>query len=287
MTQTTRIAGRSWPRAVATIALLSFLPIGLACSGGCSKEPGAGAGAGAGADAGAGGAKPETPQAPPPKARPASEIDAATAGRIHGVVRFAGTPPKPEPVALNAECSHVASEPVVIESLLVSPDGALQNVLVHVKSGLEAWEFPVPSEPAVLDQKGCRYVPHGLVMRAGQTLQIHTSDPVVHNVNLSSRKNGLTNKAQLPGDKAIEFKMKRPENGVNVRCDIHPWMGALVHVLEHPKHALTGADGRFTLEGLPPGKYVVEAVHEKLGSKETVVDVGAKGDVATDFSFGP
>ena len=53
-----------------------------------------------------------------------------------------------------------------------------------------------------------------------------------------------------------------------VKCDVHPWMGAFVHVLDHPFFSVTGDDGTFTISGLPPGNYTVTAWHETLGEQQ-------------------
>jgi len=39
---------------------------------------------------------------------------------------------------------------------------------------------------------------------------------------------------------------------------------------------VTAADGTFTIKGLPPGTYTIEAWHEKLGTQTMTVTVGAK-----------
>ena len=72
---------------------------------------------------------------------------------------------------------------------------------------------------------------------------------------------------------------------VPVKCNIHPWMRAYIGVVRHPFFAVTGADGTFKIAGLPPGKYTVEAWHERFGRQETEVTVAAKDSKSVDFSF--
>ena len=55
--------------------------------------------------------------------------------------------------------------------------------------------------------------------------------------------------------------------------------------VRHPFFAVTGADGTFKIAGLPPGKYTVEAWHERFGRQETEVTVAAKDSKSVDFSF--
>jgi len=55
--------------------------------------------------------------------------------------------------------------------------------------------------------------------------------------------------------------------------------------VDHPFYAVTGADGTFTLKGLPPGTYTIEAWHEKLGTQTQTVTVGAKESKSIAFSY--
>ena len=75
---------------------------------------------------------------------------------------------------------------------------------------------------------------------------------------------------------------------MRVKCDIHPWMGSWVLVHDTPFQSLTGADGRFAIQGLPAGTYEIEAWHERLGvlpkQSVTLADGEAK---SIEFSFAP
>ena len=74
---------------------------------------------------------------------------------------------------------------------------------------------------------------------------------------------------------------------VPLQCNVHSWMHAYVGVLSHPYFAVSGEDGTFTIDGLPPGTYTVEAWHEKLGTKTATVTVGTGETKTADFTFAP
>src|ERR1017187_1132849 len=63
----------------------------------------------------------------------------------------------------------------------------------------------------------------------------------------------------------------------------HPWMRAFLSVVSHPFFAVTGEDGGFTLRGVPPGNYTVEAIQEKFGRKTAQVTVAAHESKTVDF----
>ncbi len=69
------------------------------------------------------------------------------------------------------------------------------------------------------------------------------------------------------GKKNLTFKYA--EKKINTKCFMHPWMSAYVHVLENPFFAVTGEDGTFTLNGLPPGEYEVSVLHESSAVEAT------------------
>jgi plastocyanin len=215
---------------------------------------------------------------PPPPAAVTNPVDPATAGSIAGVVKFEG-----KAITMDSD-SYCEKQPKnTTESIVVGDGSGLQNVFVYVKDGLGDRVFPVPSTPAVLDQKGCRYVPHVLGVQVGQTLEIASSDNTLHNVHAVPQQNREFNMAhQLAGIKHTHvFSTK--EVMVPFKCDVHKWMNAFVGVLDHPFYAVTAGNGHFELKGLPPGTYTVEAWHEKLGTQTQMVTVGEKQ--ASDVSF--
>ena len=236
--------------------------------------------------AGAGACGGEAPEDVAPPAPLASPVDAATAGNIMGLVTFEGTPPQPGVVRMDSDPNCV--QPGVTttdETLVVGDAGALQNVFVYVKDGLGDLQFPIPSEVLVLDQVGCLYVPHVIGAQVGQTLEILNSDPTLHNVHAVPAANQEFNTGQpLPGMKHTH-QFTASEVMVPFKCDVHPWMSAWVGVVDHPFFAVTGADGSFNLEGLPPGTYTVEAWHESLGARTQTVTIGEQetGDIAFLF----
>lgn len=228
---------------------------------------------------------PKPPAAP--AVRPSVVLDAAIpAGTVRGEILFDGTAPvrKPLPMGGVADCSGHGQ--VMTESVIVNGD-RLQNVLVHVKHGVDLASVPAaPSEPVVLEQRGCVYVPHVLALRTGQTLRVLNADTFNHNVNAKPQRgdNAGFNRTQAAGAHD-EVVFKTGELSVPFVCDIHPWMRAYVHALEHPYFALSAADGAFTISGLAPGKYRVEAVHETFGSQDVEVVLDDQAGARATFHF--
>ena len=58
--------------------------------------------------------------------------------------------------------------------------GALAHVVVSLADGASLPAEGVSAPPALLDQKKCSYEPPALAARAGTTLEVRNSDPVMH-----------------------------------------------------------------------------------------------------------
>ena len=232
-----------------------------------------------------GGGNPEN-AAPATPAPTVSPVDAATAGNISGKITFEGTAPRPGVIRMDSDPNCVqAGGTTIDEAVVVGAGSELQNVFVYVKDGLGDLRFPIPAAPVVLDQKGCHYVPHVLGVQVGQALEILNSDPTLHNVHAVPKTNQEFNMGQpLPGIKHTHQFSTR-EVMVPFKCDVHPWMNAWVGVLDHPYFAVTSSDGSFSLKGLPPGTYTVEAWHETLGAQTQTVTIGEKESKEITFSF--
>jgi plastocyanin len=223
------------------------------------------------------------PSTPPPTVSP---VDPATAGNVTGRITFAGTAPKPTVMRMDSDPNCVQPGVTITDELVVVGDGgALKNVFVYVKDGLGDLRFPVPATPILLDQKGCHYVPHVFGAQVGQAVEVLNSDPTLHNIHALPTANQEFNTGQpLPGMKHIH-RFSTKEVMVPFKCDVHPWMRAYVGVLDHPYFAVSAADGTFSLKGLPPGTYTVEAWHETLGTATQTVTIGASETKEIEFKY--
>jgi plastocyanin len=160
----------------------------------------------------------------------------------------------------------------------------IKNVMVFVDHEFSQ-KFPAPSEPVVLDQKGCEYEPHVFGVVEGQKVTVRNSDETNHNVHFLPKKNEEHNFTQpKPGDKDIVL-VAEPKP-FKIKCDVHPWMGAYAAVFKHPFFSVTGDEGTFEIKDLPPGKYKLIAWHETFGEVSAEVEVSA-GGTEHDFTFEP
>ena len=143
-------------------------------------------------------------------------------------------------------------------------------------------KFPPPAEHAVIDQLNLTYVPRVVAMQKGTTADFPNSDAVRHNVF-------------SPPTAALQFNLGTYPTGVvkevlfdvvgetPLLCNVHAEMAGFAVTFENPYFALTDKDGNYTIEGVPPGKYVVKTWHEKL--KEISQEVTVEAGKATTANF--
>jgi hypothetical protein len=237
---------------------------------------------------GSGPAEPAAKKADAPGAAPAYfQVDAATAGVISGKIAYAGPKAVRKRIQMNEEaaCVRMHKGGLLDEEVIVNANGTLANVFVYIQGGLEGKTFAPATEPATIDQKGCRFEPHVMGMRTGQTLKVLNSDPVSHNIHPMPQANREWNQGQAPGAAPLEREFARAEIMIPVKCNVHSWMRSYIGVVEHPYFAVTNEEGVFELKNVPPGEYTVETWHEKLGKQQAKVTLAASAKQSVDLTY--
>jgi plastocyanin len=201
-------------------------------------------------------------------------------GSIAGEVTLTGAPPEMQPLKRGVD-PVCAKKPMNDEQVL-SKGGKLENVVVWVSKGAPA--AAAPTTQAKLQQMDCMYRPRVQAVQEGQTLSVHNADGTLHNVRAVRDGKTLFNKAQLPGGPDIAQAIGAG-NVLQFKCDVHPWMKAYAVVVPSGYSAVTGPDGKFVLDGLPPGQYTVSAWHELFGTKTTEVTLTDADRKATPILF--
>ena len=212
-------------------------------------------------------------QAPPERA-------AAAAGVLEGTIVLEGeAPAAPPPTSLPESVWRQCGRSLAARPLVTSPGRGIGGVVVSIEvKGSAGLEGPPPS----IDQRGCEYLPGVLAARAGTTLEIHNSDPLIHTVragagektlfNVGMPLEGMVTRKGLPTSAAV----------IELQCDVHPWMHAWIKTFEHPYFTQTDATGHYRLEGVPSGKQKVIFWHPRLQQQEREVTIGSGKAVTLD-----
>jgi len=211
----------------------------------------------------------------------------APAATIEGSVFFKGKKPKRRVIRMSADAGCVkanAGRKVYKENVVINKNGTLAHVLVYIKKG--AKKTKAPTTPVKFDQTKCMYSPHILGVQVGQPIEIINSDSFLHNVHSMAKKNKNFNMGMATKGQKITKTFSKAEVPLKVKCDVHGWMLAYFGVFNHPYFAVTDSKGEYKLEGLPPGKYTVEAWHEKYKKKTAEITIAADGETKkSDFTY--
>jgi plastocyanin len=136
--------------------------------------------------------------------------------------------------------------------------------------------FKKPASTFTMTTRSKTFLPHVLAVPAGSSISFPNEDPIAHNLfsltpgntfdlGLYRRGAGKTHKFETPGT-------------VNVYCNVHPNMSAVVHVMSTPYYGFADANGNYSFD-VPAGKYRVTAWNEQGGIQSADIEVGADGKV--------
>lgn len=211
--------------------------------------------------------------AAPPKTGP---------GSIAGEVLFNGQVPANEPLPKAAAAACPQAPPMDERVMVVN--GRLRNVVVRISSNGPA-DGAAPESPA-LQLKNCVYQPRVQGAMAGQSLKIANGDTTPHKVSAAAGTQSLFKPEVLaPGAPALEKKLDK--GVVKLTCEAHPWEVGYVVVSDNPYFTTTGDTGKFEIKNVPPGNYVLEAWHEKFGTRTSAIVVKPGEPTNVLFTFSP
>ena len=138
------------------------------------------------------------------------------------------------------------------------------NVIVYLTpaSGEPAEDQRSRIGRAEMQQRDERFVPHVLPVVRGTTVEFPNEDFVFHNVfSLSSTKSFDLGRYPRGASKSIVFDRV---GTIQVFCHIHSDMSAVVLVLANPLFTRPDSTGRFALDAVPAGDYIVTGWHERI-----------------------
>lgn len=211
----------------------------------------------------------------------------ASAGTVSGRVLFDGAPPPPPKLLIVKDVAVCGQRQHTDERLLVGEGNGIRNAVISINGIPKVRHRTAVTGEHRLDQTGCVYSPHVLILPINTPLKILNDDGILHNIHTYSTVNRPVNIAQPPTRKVLEMKFPEPER-ISFRCDVHGWMSSWVVVVDHPFHAVSGNDGSYRIDNVPPGTYTIECWHELLGTR--TADLTIRAEVPAEpvtFRFEP
>lgn len=204
----------------------------------------------------------------------ATSAFAADWGTLKGRLVFEGDPVTPDPINVNKDVEFCGKHNLVDESITVGENGGLSNVFIflYLKRGASVdvhpdWEA-ANGETVVLDNKGCRFEPHAVIVQTGQKLEIRNSDEGIgHNTNAQTLLQNPKFNEQVSNDSPIIKVFEKAEpRPAEVACNVHPWMKGYLLIRDNPYMAVTSEDGSFEIKNIPAGEHEFAFWHESAGN---------------------
>ncbi|HMI56189.1 MAG TPA: hypothetical protein VK494_08385 [Gemmatimonadaceae bacterium] len=225
---------------------------------------------------------PPRPSVITPPTHPYKVVAVAGGGALTGTVDLDGSAPVAEVIRPSVD-QRVCGYSMVAKSLSLSGTRVAGAVvwLLDIRSGKG---FPLERRFELTNDR-CTLDPFVQVISTNSTLNITNDDRAVHTNRLINVGTGqITGVAPFNDDGEVVpvDRFKEPAE-IEVVCEEHPWTHAWIAVLDHPYYAQTAANGTFSIDGIPPGKYYVRAWHPSLGYSDDSVTVLAGQQASIAF----
>ena len=138
-----------------------------------------------------------------------------------------------------------------------------ENIAVYIDT-IPGKKFDPPVQHVPVDQRNLKFIPHTAIILRGTTADFLNSDQVAHNVywpSISGDKKLRRNLTVVSPNQKKSFQFN-DLGAAQILCNFHPDMVAYVVVVPTPYFALTGNDGSFTIQNVPPGTYPLKTWSE-------------------------
>lgn len=156
----------------------------------------------------------------------------------------------------------------------------LNSTIIYLIPTDSASVAPRPTRTSMA-MSGRAFVPRLRVVTPGSRVDFPNQDPFSHNT-FSTTRGATFDLGLYPAGKSKDAIFSRA-GAFPIYCNIHPRMTAFVVVVPTTWVAQAGNDGRWTIENVPAGRYVLHVWHERAKETETaiVVPVSGLANVAT------
>jgi plastocyanin len=116
-----------------------------------------------------------------------------------------------------------------------------------------------------------QFVPRVRVVTTGSRVTFPNQDPFRHNV-FSSAPGGTFDLGLYPRGRSRATSFRRA--GIYpIFCNMHSRMSAFIVTVSTPYHTQAQADGSWTIDGVPAGRYILHAWHERAPERTREVVV--------------
>ena len=181
------------------------------------------------------------------------------------------------------------------DNIVVDKNGGLSDVFVMMYVKGRGADAPIhqsyssddKDEELSIDNVKCRFVPHAVYVRAGQSVLLKNSDSVGHNCHITTFNN--EHNVNLPAGGEVKIELKSPDKFPGMlKCDLHTWMDAVLLVRDNPYVGITDSAGKFEIKNVPAGEWEFQFWHNKSGYMKKLQSdkykFGRKGETKVEIT---
>jgi plastocyanin len=215
-------------------------------------------------------------------------LAAVSLARVFGSVQAPAT--QPGTVSATTEPSAACTCPATTRPIAggtirgrvtISGDWSLQKpdltrVVVYLASDPSLDSHTPPTGHATIAQRHRAFVPNFAVVERGTTVEFPNWDNFDHNVFSLSKAAPAFDLDRYPRGQS-KSRVFDKVGVVQLFCNIHPFMRAMVVVTPNAYFARADGDGQFEIPDVPPGKYELVAWQEHCDDPQQNVVVGGPG----------
>ncbi len=224
--------------------------------------------------------------APPPG--PYTVAPVASPGSVSGMVSFNASVQPAAPAATGAD-SALCGASIADESVRVAPSGGVAGAVVWIADVRAGKALPLERR-IELESDTCILKPRVQAMLVGGAVNLIAHDSFRQQLRfVAGGEDKARGAVPLGGDEQViptDLPARAP-GLVIVRDASRPWSRAFLAVFDHPYHAVTGPDGMFSLDGVPPGTHTLRVWHERGAVLEQQITVSSGAVARADVKLMP
>ena len=216
-------------------------------------------------------------------------------GALSGTVRLSGRVPKPRVFHLihapNVEyCARISDGKGnrILYDFQVSQAGGLQDTVVAILGIKKGKPFPQKMKSLLLDR--CRSDQYVIGIKNGENILVENTDPIRHEIATyefyGAHRRQTSNKRVPASTSQIRSTFAHPDTEeFIIKCNLHPFLQTQGLMVTNPYYTVSDAEGRFSIQDIPPGTYEVMAWHPFVPVQKGTVTIQSGQVAQIDFSF--
>jgi hypothetical protein len=213
-------------------------------------------------------------------------VAVSSPGSITGTVQIT---PGAEPIQVSVPENLPSGCSAPEKSTDATPSGAIRDAVVWLTDIRTGKGFPTERLFDLVNEN-CLIAPKVQPVFAGGTLNVGSNDGLLHHnrfINVATGESEAVAPFNDKGEIIPYDRLLTKTAQYEIVCDVHPWTHGWLVVVDHPYFAQTGANGSFTIDGVPPGTYHIRAWHPSFGIADGTVTVAAGAAAAVNLTVAP